>query len=1230
MINKTELEIANKSYTNKDFATIYPELLELATTLTNRWDPSTSNESDPGVVLLKLLAFVGDKLNYNIDKNILEAFMPSATQESSMRKLCEMGGYEMGYYESATTDLTFMYRGKMGVGDDKFTLRFPAYSTVVTGSDKTVTYVLLEDVELTERTVSSLPTPAIEGTMKSLCSKSENALQLSNLDDNNRVYFPEKYVASNGIFVSNYSEYVANTSLWEKVDSLSTIPTGTRCYKFGFDSSKNLPYIEFPADIVSLIENGINVRYIITQGSEGNVRARFLTTLLNTTSLSDFISWETSAAVPELEADIDDLIILNNSASTNGKDPETIDEAYNSFKKVVGTFDTLVTPRDYADFIYRIISLRTNDYVVSNIQVADRRTDINYGNNVVSFNEFGQHVQANENIDKITPFDLCVYPLNSTNSNYDEKSYYNSFKPLSDNRRYEDIKDGINDAKAVSHNLKSHLESKSPLEGGDVYLYKNYYNLNVKLATDKKVTNSEAKTITDNVKSALYKNFNAREVDYGYEIPYETILSVIQQADTRIKSVSLDEPELNTKVMRAKVNSNEVDYLKTDSTGNGMFSEHQKLLAKNIVSGRLSLFDYYEDFSFDFYQSSAQLYNEDDIEIAGGPIIDGLVSLGTEVVIHKSAVESGYKLKENEVIQLTGPNLFTKITYPAYVNFKYVGEPVKANLEYELGYDDELMINYTDSDGIERNISYKEGDIIRPSFDLKETLKNRAILNKNFNGTSVDMYQLTAQETIDIRDFVKSTLTGTWKCYWLLDEGSNPENCLFRKGEKETILAEGESFLYTDDSMSELVILGSGTKLTLKTAPTTDADWTINRAELLNKETIEYDGLLAFSDADWQNKSFSENNLTIQEMSIYTFGEGSTIKVSAVGKNITNTQQELDNDVVIEYKEDDSSMFKSVPQYSSSSAKWSINSRLDLNVGPTRGQKLISDVNAEQKIILTSVDVEENPTKIIVEQDSGKNTFIYLNTSLQRSGGKNIDMRVTTYTDSGDSYISYDVSALCINKSAIDKDFTRSSKTGLIVYEIKNYSGVKKLPIITAKDKKTLILFYWAENDSVQSIKSITLSTTGSGSKVSIFNKGDTSTTLQPGLNVVEISGDETELKMTIALKSGTNFSNISDTLTIGKLKVINDYNYKRFGFSEDNKVALTKSLLDEIEQLGKKDGKNIFYYNAELDPSNLIEVDDVSSPYALFDYNNLANPFTLAEIDVRNSKISVLKSSRV
>ena len=105
-ITEKDIELQNTSYINKDFAQIYPEVLDLAKSLTSEWDPTVTNESDPGVVLLKVLTAIADKLNYTIDKNTLEAFMPSAAQEESMRKLCAMLGYSMKYYQSAETTVT--------------------------------------------------------------------------------------------------------------------------------------------------------------------------------------------------------------------------------------------------------------------------------------------------------------------------------------------------------------------------------------------------------------------------------------------------------------------------------------------------------------------------------------------------------------------------------------------------------------------------------------------------------------------------------------------------------------------------------------------------------------------------------------------------------------------------------------------------------------------------------------------------------------------------------------------------------------------------------------------------------------------------------------------------------------------------------------------------------------------------------------------------------------------
>ena len=97
MITEKEIEEARLSPTKKDYYQIWNELMEMTTKLSEIWNPSMTNESDPGVVLLKVLTGVGDKLSYYIDKATLEHFLPSATQVESVRALCETLGYSMKY-----------------------------------------------------------------------------------------------------------------------------------------------------------------------------------------------------------------------------------------------------------------------------------------------------------------------------------------------------------------------------------------------------------------------------------------------------------------------------------------------------------------------------------------------------------------------------------------------------------------------------------------------------------------------------------------------------------------------------------------------------------------------------------------------------------------------------------------------------------------------------------------------------------------------------------------------------------------------------------------------------------------------------------------------------------------------------------------------------------------------------------------------------------------------------
>ena len=209
MINNKELNEVSLSPTKKDYYQIYNELLDLASKISDRWSPESTNESDPGIVLLKALTAVADKLNYNIDKNTLEAFMPSATQVESMRKLTEMMGYPMKHYIAATCDANISYNPQDKSKLDNYRIYFPKYVNLK-DIDEEINYVTLEEFTLTNLEPLR-QIPVIEGTLVECETNSDNIISMVHLDDNNRYYLPEYNIAENGIFINNVYEVNGTT-----------------------------------------------------------------------------------------------------------------------------------------------------------------------------------------------------------------------------------------------------------------------------------------------------------------------------------------------------------------------------------------------------------------------------------------------------------------------------------------------------------------------------------------------------------------------------------------------------------------------------------------------------------------------------------------------------------------------------------------------------------------------------------------------------------------------------------------------------------------------------------------------------------------------------------------------------------------------------------------------------------------------------------------------------------
>jgi hypothetical protein len=896
--------ISNTSYTNKDFRSIYPELLDLVTKITGKWDPSLSNESDPGVILLKLNALIADKSNYNIDKNVLEFFPLSVTQIGNARELYDTLGYSMHWYKSATTQIAFKWVGEKSDGKP-YTI--PQFS-MITDSSREVVYTLINPVVVNKTSEVALGS-AIQGVNYQYEINGETAIKLSNLDSDLRLYFTERQIAENGIFVGN----VGDKYDWEAVDNLESTALGQKVYKFGVLPNTDICYIQFPQDIANLIEDGLNIQYIISDGVNGNISALTLDTFYN-----DQIEEVEDSDGNKSNVTINDYIsISNNSSALNGSDPEDLDSAYRNYKKTIGTFNTLITCLDYENAIYNLSDdvHPQYDYLVSNCVVSDRTNDINHSYNIQVLNDYGEHSELVVESDingnpSMTAFNLGLYLLSPMSNIYDRQTFNNSFAP--NPLLQSDIERDLEYIKFAQHDYIDNSNISK-------YLYRNDYSISCKVITYYKVSDSEASQILANIYLALYKTFNAREVDFGNPIDYDKLYKTIQDADTRIKTIILDEPIYNIK----KVDSyNNVSNLDGD--------DKIEIISKSILAGVTPLYEFDDRFNFEFGQTSPSEIIENIQKVTTQSEIT-VGAVGT-VPVTELTDEDYYTLKANESVQLIAPNLETEKNYTVGINYEFTGfngTEINANTDYKLKDGEELIFTYKQN-GVDKKDTYGVGTIILSSFNITPS---------NYSG------DLGTSNSISIRKIRQTDLTITSQnpklyCYWITNTVINNKYTIPFNSDGEYVLRTGEYFMYTFDLESnELVILGSGTKIAIQNnAIKSNYRPTVPKVDL----TSIYDnGISAFTTNDWVVYNLNNDpKYIVTEMQIITLGEGSQLYcTNEAGNPITlnNSLQKVKN---IYYKIDENADPTSPPSIDDSLDIWQAMSSLNLNATPNTVQTL--------------------------------------------------------------------------------------------------------------------------------------------------------------------------------------------------------------------------------------------------------------------------------------------------
>lgn len=597
-------ELSNLSYTNKDFNAVYSELLDLVQKISYKWDPTVSDESDPGVVLLKLAALMTDKLNYNIDKNILELFPLSVTQLNNARQIFDQCGYSMRYYQSAYVDISMALTKEPDITDESAekmglnksdmdkpenvrVYHIPKF-TMVSDSENNFVYTIIDDVDLTSNG-ETVQVGALQGVATEYTINGDRLITSENLDYNRRIYFTETDIAENGIFIKNS---LFGHSSWVAVDNLMIQPLGTPCYKFGLSNDGSTCYIEFPTDIDGLIGDGLEITYLRTTGVEGNVGKKFISQFFSDPPVTRNLITGTNSFGSNFETiklSNDNVYITNTFATTSGKNPETIEEAYLKYEKVKNTFNTLISIRDYSNYMI-------SSGMVSNGFACDRTNDIQNSYDVLSVISGGvktntivendtqlqllpnkeapmtsnDYSQVYVSSPKMSAFDLKLYGLQYTPAPSTLSGYSESFRPVEmtmldeinntiyvqSSNKDTSTTDAFNSVKCVQHDFKL-------LDTDRLVMLKNKYPIVARIVPQYKITNIQEADMIAKIVGALQGELNSQKISFGEEISYDLIYDTISTSDPRIKALMLDNIEYETYAV----------YVHQDEKGNRVFEE---------------------------------------------------------------------------------------------------------------------------------------------------------------------------------------------------------------------------------------------------------------------------------------------------------------------------------------------------------------------------------------------------------------------------------------------------------------------------------------------------------------------------------------------------------------------------------------------------------------------------------------------------------------------------------
>lgn len=350
--NKEVLNNPNLSYTSRDFSSIYRDLINAIPSLTKLYKPA--DETDPGVVLIKMMAMLGDMLSHTSDLNALEVYPRTVLQSPNAKQIFRLVGYKMKWYQSARCAAYFTNANAVPVT----IRRFNKFTTV----DGGITYTNLNEINIpagasgstqyrTELVQGTPVTPILTNVVDtsyytgSWYDPYDFNVTASAVGTSNRIYLEGTNVDGSTIILVDDDNTSFTTSEWTLVDNLNTLTDVGKYFEFDVDEA-GAPYIQ----LVDYWNNLYTITrfklfYVVSDGTRGEITDNALTGI----STDNVVIRGTSNVSSYMNN-----VRMYNTASSYGSSPETPEQARKNAELYINTIQTLVVLEDFQKAAKRI------------------------------------------------------------------------------------------------------------------------------------------------------------------------------------------------------------------------------------------------------------------------------------------------------------------------------------------------------------------------------------------------------------------------------------------------------------------------------------------------------------------------------------------------------------------------------------------------------------------------------------------------------------------------------------------------------------------------------------------------------------------------------------------------------------------------------------------------------------------------------------------------------------